>query len=70
MYQGLLLVMENFRKFSQVETFRKLSGNFPYDVRASFFSRLFFNRFIYVTVILCRHFALFLTFERFSGSTK
>jgi hypothetical protein len=46
------VVMENFRKFSQVESFRKVSGNFPYDVRASFFSLLFFNRFTYVTVIL------------------
>jgi hypothetical protein len=31
--------MENFRKFSQVETFR----NFPYNVRASFFTCLFFT---------------------------
>jgi hypothetical protein len=52
------------------ETFRQVSGNFTYDVRASFFSRLFFNRFIYVTVILRRHFALFMTFEGFSGSTR
>jgi hypothetical protein len=32
--------MENFRKFSQVETFRKVS---LYDVRASFFTSLFFT---------------------------
>jgi hypothetical protein len=31
--------MENFRKFSQVQTFR----NFPYNVRASFFTCLFFT---------------------------
>jgi hypothetical protein len=35
-------------KFPEIFT----GGNFPYNVRASFFSRLFFYRFIYVTVIL------------------
>jgi hypothetical protein len=45
---------ESFRNLSGKfpESFRKVSGNFPYDVRASFFSRFFFNRFIYITVIL------------------
>jgi hypothetical protein len=42
------VVMENFRKFSQVETFPKVSGNFPYDVRASFFTCLFFYHIIYI----------------------
>jgi hypothetical protein len=38
--------------FPEMFTGGKFPGNFLYDVRASFFSRLFFNRFIYVTVIL------------------
>jgi hypothetical protein len=41
--------MENFRKFSQVETFRTVSGNFPYDVHASFFYLLIFYRNICVS---------------------
>jgi hypothetical protein len=42
-------VTENFRKFSQVKTFRKISVNFPYDVRASLnFYLLILYRIIYV----------------------
>jgi hypothetical protein len=59
MYIGSVIRQCSDGKFPEIftggnfpETFRKVSGNFPYDVRASFFSRLFFNRFIYVTVIL------------------
>jgi hypothetical protein len=44
-----MLVMENFRKFSQMETFRKVSGNFPYNVRASIFTCQFCYRNIYVS---------------------
>jgi hypothetical protein len=42
------VVMENFRKFSHVETFRKVSRNVPNDVCAPFLTCLFFLPVIYV----------------------
>jgi hypothetical protein len=54
--------MDNFQKFSQVETFR----NFPYNVRASFFTCLFFT--LYVSGYFLPYYLCFYSIVYVSGN--